>query len=344
MKFFFERSNHKMQWISETHYRVTTLARSVVYLWGLPKEDFQSFMESYALFEADRVTNNERLIVDYYRVLNHLCSIGQVEKMYIPPLLEAGKGIWHNQVEFETQMMRDIGLEPGMNVLEIGSGRGRVAAHVAQATQGSMVTGVNIDTNQVKNAREFVAQSELSQRVRFVEQSYNDVLPFPDNSFDAVYEIQALTYAKDYAALFKELHRVMKPGAKISVLDWFLYDKFDSGNAEHQDMLQRTKKLIGAVRDPLPQEMAAAMEGAGFTIVKNANASVNDVQYPLIDQADKYFTALQRVVNFLVAIWVLPFHFKPLLERLTLDGQVFVEGDKLGLWTSVHQIVAVKEG
>lgn len=32
---------------------------------------------------------------------------------------------------------------------------------------------------------------------------------------------QALTYAKDLVALLKEMNRVLKPGAKISFLDWF---------------------------------------------------------------------------------------------------------------------------
>lgn len=321
-----------------------TLMRSVAYLWSLPKEHFQSFMQSYALFEANKVTNNELLIVDYYRVLNHLCSIGQVEKMYIPPLLEEGKGIWANQVAFERVMMKQIELKPGgMKILEIGSGRGRVAAHIATAFEEAEVTGINIDATQVANAREYVSQNGLAHRVKFVEQSYNDTFPFPDEYFDAVYEIQALTYAKDYFALFKEIYRVMKPGAKISVLDWFLYEAFDAANPQHAEMLARTKKLIGAVRDPVPGEMIEAMKAAGFRIVKSANASVDDVQYPLIDQADKYFTLLQRIVNFLVSIWMLPFHFKPLLQRLTLDGQIFVEGDKLGLWTSVHQIIAMRE-
>lgn len=47
----------------------------------------------------------------------------------------------------------------------------------------------------------------------------------------------------------------MKPGAKLSILDWFLYKNFERGNPTHEDMLQRTKKLIGAVHDPTPEEM-----------------------------------------------------------------------------------------
>jgi len=31
-------------------------------------------------------------------MVNLLCSIGQIEKMYIPPRLEAGKSVHHNHL------------------------------------------------------------------------------------------------------------------------------------------------------------------------------------------------------------------------------------------------------
>ena len=42
--------------------------------------------------------DTSRKVADWYSVVNLLCSIGQIEKMYIPPRLEAGKSVHHNQL------------------------------------------------------------------------------------------------------------------------------------------------------------------------------------------------------------------------------------------------------
>ncbi|TVY60529.1 Demethylrebeccamycin-D-glucose O-methyltransferase [Fusarium oxysporum f. sp. cubense] len=141
----------------------------------------------------------------YYRVLNHLCALGDVEKMYITPLVDKKASILDKQIL----------------VLDLGCGQGRVAAHMAAAT-GAQVTGLNIDPNQVTQAKEFNEQMGL--RNSFTTHDMNELpLPFEDNSFDAFYQIQAPSLFKDPPALFRELRMVLKPNAKISLLDWVTY-------------------------------------------------------------------------------------------------------------------------
>lgn len=329
-------------YFSNTYYRVGTVLYSLKCIYYLPERDVDKFLNSYQIFATDRITDDtEHFIADYYAVLNHLCALGQVEKMYIPPIMDEKKGIIKNQELFEKQMMKEINVQPEFKVLDVGCGRGRVAAHVCKTT-GANVYGVNIDAEQIKNAKENAKRRHMEDKLHFVNQSYNDPLPFEDSYFDALYNIQAFTYAKDYDELFKECYRVMKPGAKFSILDWFVYDKYDPNNPEHKAIMAQVKPLIGAVRDPTPKEMTDALERVGFKVVKNENASINGVQYPLIDEADKYFNFFKRFIDCLVSCRILPKHLKVLIERLTRDGQAFVVGDKMGLFTSVHQIVVQK--
>lgn len=328
--------------VSDVYYRVGTVLYSLKSIYYLPERDVTNFLNSYQIFDTDRITDKtEHFIADYYCVLNHLCALGQVEKMYIPPIISEGKGIIANQNLFEKQMMKEIGVQPGMKVLDVGCGRGRVAAHVCQETSAE-VYGINIDAEQIKNAIENAKRRRMDNKLHFVRQSYNDPFPFEDNFFDAMYNIQAFTYAKNYDDLFRETFRVLKPGAKFSILDWFVYDKFDPKNPEHQQIMAQVKPLIGAVHDPTPKEMTDALERVGFKILKNQNASIHGVQYPLIDQADKYFNFFRKIIDFLVDWRILPKHLKILFERLTKDGQAFVMGDKMGLFTSVHQIIVQK--
>ncbi|HSX26208.1 MAG TPA: hypothetical protein VLE89_04285, partial [Chlamydiales bacterium] len=73
------------------------------------------------------------------------------------------------------------------------------------------------------------------------------------------------------------------------------------------------------------------------------NASVGGYQAPLIENADKFFTRASRLIHFCVRYKILPAHFKSLFDRLTQDGEAFVEADRLGLVTTSHYIVAKKK-
>jgi hypothetical protein len=42
-------------------------------------------------------TEIKKKLVDWYCVMNHLCSLGEVEKMYIPPAMDLSLGIIENQ-------------------------------------------------------------------------------------------------------------------------------------------------------------------------------------------------------------------------------------------------------
>jgi len=325
-------------------YRLTTSCLALKALYFMPQSTVDSFMQSYELFDQEKVTDapsDEAHIINYYTVINQLCAIGEVEKMYIPPIIDPNVGVFANQILFEEKFARDLGIQKGHRVLDVGCGRGRVAHHIATYT-GAQVTGINIDKTQVENAENFAALKGMTDQLTFKVANFNNPLPFQNEYFDALYQVQVFTYAKDREALFKELFRVLVPGAKMSFLDWFRYDNYDPSNPHHVDIMNRVKPLIGAVNTPSPQEMCADLEKAGFNILVSENASVNGFQYQLIERADNFFTFFTIVVNTLVCLRILPRHFKTLFDRLTKDGQAFVEGDRLGLFTTCHQIIAQK--
>jgi len=332
--------------------RSTTFWKSFKYLRDLTPKQVDDFMASYVIYNldwADEAAMVEALGPDYrarvgdclqsyYSVLNHLCALGDVEKMYVPPLMDARASVLDNQMLYEESVARDIGLKPGDRVLDFGCGRGRVAAHMA-VVSGALVTGLNIDPNQVAQADEFNAQ--LGLRNQFTVHDMNDLpLPFPDASFDAFYQIQALSLCKDLPALFAELRRVLRPGAKVSLLDWVSLPAYDPADPEHAELMRRTKPLIGAVGTPTPQTFETALTGAGFTVLVSDNASVGGLQAPLIDKVDVYFRSLRQVILGLVKVRLLPPHFKTLINRLCLDGQAFVKMDTMRLVTTSYRIIA----
>jgi len=327
-------------------YRFSTSATALYALFTLPQGHIDDFLKSYEIFdkEAIQTTEDAQNIVNYYQVLNHLCALGEVEKMYIPPVMDLKLGIFGNQLMWEEKGMADkLDIGVGKKVLDVGCGRGRIAHHVASYT-GAHVTGLNIDKTQIALGKEYArATNLLGRQLDFVEGNYNDPLPFANETFDALYHVQALTYAKDLPALLKEMHRVLKPGAKISFLDWFKLPAYDEKDAHHNKLLREVKAVIGAVKTPAPEEYMAALTDAGFVVLSSREASEDgDHQYPLVQQAEFFFETAKVVVATLARWGLIPKHFDTLLTRLTEGGQSFVEADKKSLFTTSWQIIAQK--
>ncbi|KAI1336271.1 S-adenosyl-L-methionine-dependent methyltransferase [Xylariaceae sp. FL0016] len=334
--------------------RLKTFLKAFQHIRQLTPKEVDDFMASYEIYNLDWADQDEMIaafgpnyqqrvgdcLKSYYSVLNHLCSLGDVEKMYIPPLMDKKASVRDNQLLTEESIAESVGLKPGMKVLDLGCGRGRVAAHMTSHT-GAHVTGLNIDANQIAQAREFNAHLGFSND--FVVHDQNELpLPFPDASFDAFYEIQALSLCKDPSALFKEIHRVLKPGARFLLLDWVSLPPYNPSDPVHAGLMRRVKPLIGAVGTPTPASFKKALVDAGFHVTTSDNPSMDGLQAPLIDKVDIYFRAVRRIIHGLVKMHALPQHFKTLIDRLCLDGQAFVEMDNMRLITTTYRMVAEK--
>ncbi len=338
-------------------YRLSTICKSFKTLYTLPPEKVKSFIDSYSIYEHDWANEAEmitemgqgyyeevkRKIADYYSVLNHLCAVGQVEKMYIPPAIDLAASIIENQALFEKRIARDLGIGKGSKVLDIGCGRGRVAHHMASNT-GAEVNGINLDAGQVDSAKKYAAATGFSEKCHFRVHDMNDIpFPFADQSIDGVYQIQVFTYSKDLLRLFKEIHRILKPGGKLAFLEWVRLKDYDPKNPHHVRLMKGIKPLIGAIGTPSIDEYARILEKAGFQIVTNENASVDGLQAPLIEKADRFYKRAARAIHLLVRWKILPAHFKTLFDRLTKDGEAFVEADRMRLVTTSHYFVAQRK-
>jgi sterol 24-C-methyltransferase len=334
--------------------RLKTFSKSFKYLHDLTAKQVDDFMASYVIYNLDWADEKQMIsalgpdykdkigecLKAYYGVLNHLCAFGGLDKLYIPPLMSRKATVLENQLLYERAIAREIDIQKGDRVLDLGCGRGRVAAHMASIS-GAQVTGINIDPNQIGQAIAFNEEKGLSNR--FVIQDFNSLpLPFADQEFDAFYQIQALSLCKDLKALFKEIFRVLRPGAKVSLLDWVSLPAYDPENPEHAELMGRVKPLIGAVGTPTPQILGEALEEAGFVVIKSENASIDGLQAPLIDKVDVYFRAMRQLILVGVKLRMLPHHFKMLINRLCLDGQAFVKMDKMRLISTSYWVVARK--
>lgn len=337
-------------------YRVKTIINSLKALYSLTPEQVDSFIKAYDVYEYDWFEGQakkesdsleypevKKNILNWYSVLNHLCALGQVEKMYIPPAVDPNKGVFDNQLLYEKQFCEWLGMKANDQVLELGCGRGRVAAHLASMT-GANIIGINIDLGQLENAVSFAQKNDLSQQCQFLHKDFNDLpLPFSDNNFDCIYEVQALTYCKDIKKLFCELHRIIKPGGKLSLCEFVTLPSYNPNNPHHVEVLRRTKLAIGAIGAPTVSDYESALTNAGFKLVLSKNANPDDRQLPLIEKTDKYFDHLYGMIKFLNRIKVLPNHFILLFESLRKNTDILREADELKLMSMTYHYIAQRD-
>jgi demethylmenaquinone methyltransferase/2-methoxy-6-polyprenyl-1,4-benzoquinol methylase len=108
---------------------------------------------------------------------------------------------------------------PGV-VLDVASGTAGVALQLAQRTPADVV-GVDLTLGMLAQGARNVDAAGQSARIQLVA-GRAEQLPFPDRTFDALTFTYLLRYVDDPAATLRELARVVKPGAAVASLEFFL--------------------------------------------------------------------------------------------------------------------------
>ncbi len=95
---------------------------------------------------------------------------------------------------------------PGKEILEVGSGRGGGANYINKYLKPGKITGLDIAHNAVKLANEKHATANLT----FV-QGNAEKLPFNNESFDIVINVESCHAYGSVPAFLKEVKRVLRP-------------------------------------------------------------------------------------------------------------------------------------
>src|SRR6266498_379453 len=113
------------------------------------------------------------------------------------------------------QFFQRLGVTPGTRLLDVGCGAGQLALIAARA--GAQVTGCDIATNWLEQARVRAAAEELD--VTF-EEGDAESLPYEDAQFETVVSLFGAMFASRPDLVASELTRVCRPGGTIAMANW----------------------------------------------------------------------------------------------------------------------------
>jgi ubiquinone/menaquinone biosynthesis C-methylase UbiE len=140
-----------------------------------------------------------------------------------------------------------LGITPGLEVLDVGSGDGTTA--VPEAELGANVLGVDIASNLVAAGNARAADLGLSN-CRFQEGDASDLKELADDSFDLVVSIFGAMFAPRPFDVAKELVRVTRPGGRIVMGNWIPGDP---------TLVAQILKISSAYSPPPPEGFISPM-------------------------------------------------------------------------------------
>jgi len=165
---------------------------------------------------------------------------------------------------FKTALIRQACLEPGQQVLDLGSGTGTLAVWIKQQLPQVEIRGVDGDARILAIACRKARKAKLT--VLF-DQAHSCSLPYRGEQFDRVLSSMFFHHLswqdKNRTAL--EIFRVLKPGAQLHVADWGL-----AGNLCMRGLFLIVQLIDGfeRTRDHVNGRFVTIFEQNGFVDVR----------------------------------------------------------------------------
>lgn len=227
---------------------------------------------------------------------------------------QIAKSIEDGAVEFIERLQ----IPRGAKVLDVACGTGNLAVPAAKA--GAVVTGIDIATNLVEQAR--VRAKAEGLKVEFHEGDA-EAMPYPDSSFNVVVTMFGAMFCPRPEKAAAELLRVTKPGGRIAMANWT-----PAGFAGQMF------KLSGMYAPPPPGMPAPVLWGDESVVKERLRDGIRDLKLAKQMMIIKYPFGPGEVVEHFIRYFG---PTKKAYESLDVNGQKAYREDMIKLWSQYNR-------
>ncbi len=193
------------------------------------------------------------------RIFSDLEALGYRKEVPLPvDVLTRFDQLHYHGIEALNIAIAACKIKPQDRILEVGSGWGGCARHIAHAT-GATITAVELQADYDRVARELTARTNLNSRVEHVNADFLQ-LEIEMGTFDHAVSWLALFHIPRRTEYLEKLYRSLRPGGKLFVED--LYMIKDPEGAELDDFKQHLfpNSLVSE------NDYFLSLENAGFDV------------------------------------------------------------------------------
>ncbi|KAG9313574.1 S-adenosyl-L-methionine-dependent methyltransferase [Chiua virens] len=273
-----------------------------------------------------------------------------------------GEGFYQALARYEHYLAAQMNLRPGMRVLDVGCGVGGPTREIAVFADVNVV-GVNNNEFQVHRARRYTKRAGLEKQVSFVKGDFMKLAEqFGENSFDAVYAIEATCHAPSWEGVYGEIKKVLKPGGVFGVYEWCMTDAWDPSIPSHKELAHQVEIGSGIPEVRSIKQAREAFANVGFRVEQAEDLADRPDEVPWYYPLEGDFRKAQTPWD-LVMVWCTSWSGKlvthtclrlfemiglvpkgtwEVCESLKVAGDALVKGGRTKLFTPMYLVVARK--
>ncbi len=328
---------------------------SVRSLADLAPDEVKSVVDGYTAFYdgglESRKKRYQSLVNHYYDLATDFYEFGWGQSFHFAPR-RRGESFKTSLLRHQHFLADRLSLRPGMHVLDVGCGVGGPMGNLARYAGASFV-GINNNAYQIERAK--LHTWDIRSLCRFIHGDYMQV-PEGDDHYDAAFAIESMPHAPDKTAAFREIFRVLHPGAYFAGYEWCLTENFDSGNVEHLQIKRDIMVGNGLPDIAFVSEVCAALRSAGFELLEALDhAPESDPETPwyrALQGRDLSLASIPRtpvgraLTNLALRVGerlrVVPEGARAVSTLLNAGADALVEGGESGIFTPMFFFLARK--
>jgi sterol 24-C-methyltransferase len=314
---------------------------------SMPRDRVEGTAAEYTSFHDgtvdERKSSYARMVNDYYDLATDFYEYGWGQSFHFAAR-HRGESLEASIVRHEHFLAAQLGLRAGMTAIDLGCGVGGPMRAIARFS-GASIVGINNNQYQIKRGEKHTQTAGLGHRCRFVKADFM-ALPLEGGSVDAAYAIEATCHAPDKLALFREIARVLKPGAHFAGYEWCLTGRYDPESRDHR-AIKKGIEEGNALPDIWPtSEVTSALTGAGFEVIEGKDLTLdatNEVPWYLplagawsvkgFNRTPPGRWLTNKMVRVLEAVRVAPRGSAAVSDFLNVGADALVRGGESGIFT-----------